>query len=253
MDSSYWIAFPSGILIATVSSIAGIGGGIIWMPLLLLIFKLNPETAVLTSLLIQSFGMGSGTLAYLRRRQVDTRLARLILLTTIPGILAGSFLTPIFSPAQIEMVLGLMTLITAFLFVSLNQRYDDTGLKCIENERIRPYLPLISLMSMISGMLSLSIGEWLIPLMQGKMNLRMSTAIATSITTIFGISLLGALFHLGLGGRPEWRVLAWAAPGVFLGGQLGPRISDLINERILKELFIFLLTLVGIHLIYNAF
>jgi uncharacterized membrane protein YfcA len=29
MDSSYWIAFPAGILIATVSSIAGIGGGIV--------------------------------------------------------------------------------------------------------------------------------------------------------------------------------------------------------------------------------
>jgi len=108
-------------------------------------------------------------------------------------------------------------------------------------------------MSVVSGMLSLSIGEWVIPLMHGKLNLRMSTAIATSITTIFGICLLGSLFHLMLGGSPQWPVVAWGAPGVLIGGQIGPRISGRINERILKEIFIFLLTLVGIHLIYNSF
>ena len=250
---SYWAAFPAGIAIAMISSIVGIGGGIIWMPFLLLIFKLEPEAAVLTSLMIQSFGMGSGGFAYLRRGRVDLRLALLILAVTVPGVLAGSCLTRLFSPPHIKMILGLLAMLTAFLFVSLNQRYDDAGVRRVELKRVRPYLPGLSLMSVVSGLLSLSIGEWVIPLMHGKMNLRMSTAIATSITTIFGICLLGSLFHLMLGSRPQWQVLLWAAPGVFIGGQIGPRISGQINERILKEIFIFLLTLVGIHLIYNSF
>ncbi len=251
--ASYWTAFPAGIIIAMISSIVGIGGGIIWMPVLLLIFRLEPETAVLSSLVIQTFGMGSGCFAYLRRGLVDIRLALLILAVTVPGVLAGACLTRSFSPPHIKMILGLLALLTAFLFVSLNQRYDDAGVRRVDLKRVRPYLFLISLMSMVSGMLSLSIGEWVIPLMHGKMNLRMSTAIATSITTIFGICLLGSMFHLLLGSTPQWQVVAWAAPGVFIGGQIGPRISGRINERILKEIFIFLLTLVGIHLIYNSF
>ena len=35
--------------------------------------------------------------------------------------------------------------------------------------------------------------------------------------------------------------------------QLGPRLAERINDRVLKEIFIFLLTLIGIHLIYNSY
>lgn len=251
--SSFWLAFPMGILIATVSSIVGIGGGILWMPFLLLILKLKPEASVLTSLMIQSVGMGSGSLAYIRRRQVDFKLTLIMLAVTLPGILAGSCITGNVSPAHLDLILGLIAMTTAFLFVSLNHKYDDAGLRRVEIVKAKPYMPLISLMAVVSGMLSVSIGEWIIPLMHGKMNLRMNTAIATSITTIFGICLVGSLIHLILGSTPHWQTIAWAAPGVLIGGQIGPRITGYINERMLKELFIFILTLVGIHLIYNAF
>ena len=221
------------------------------MPILLLILKLNPEVSVLTSLMIQTVGMGSGSLAYIRRQQVDFKLALLMLVVTVPGILVGSCITKNISPAHIELILGLIAMTTAFLFVSLNHKYDDAGLRRVETAKAKPYMPLLSLMSIVSGLLSVSIGEWIIPLMHGKMNLRMSTAIATSITTIFGICLLGSIIHLMLGSSPHWQTVAWAAPGVLIGGQIGPRITEYINERMLKEIFIFLLTLVGIHLIYN--
>lgn len=34
-----WLALPAGILISTVVSSVGIGGGILWMPFLLFVFK----------------------------------------------------------------------------------------------------------------------------------------------------------------------------------------------------------------------
>jgi uncharacterized membrane protein YfcA len=250
---SFWPALPMGIFIAMISSIVGIGGGILWMPFLLLILKLNPEVAVLTSLMIQTVGMGSGSWAYYRNQRTDLKLALIMLLVTIPGIIAGAYLTRQISPAHIELILGLLAMTTAFLFVSLNHKYDDKGHKHAEISRAKPYLILLSLMSVVSGFLSVSVGEWLIPIMHGKMNLRMSTAIATSITTIFGVCLMGSAIHFILGGKPHWQAIAWAAPGVLIGGQIGPRIAEYINERMLKEIFIFLLTLVGIHMIYNAF
>lgn len=248
-----WLALPTGIGIAAIASAVGIGGGILWMPFLIIMLRLKPETAVLTSLLIQSAGMGSGTAAYHRQNRIDFRLAGRLLLITAPGIAVGAYITRVASPGHLELILGLLTLTTAFLFVSSNQQYHDMGQDRVSHQRLKPYLGFISLLSVISGMLSISIGEWLIPIMRSKMALRMSVAVATSIATIFGTCLMGTASHALLGNQPQWSVVMWAVPGVLIGGQLGPRLVELINERKLKDIFIFLLTLIGIHLIYNAF
>jgi uncharacterized membrane protein YfcA len=248
-----WLALPTGIGIATVASAVGIGGGILWMPFLIIMLRMKPETAVLTSLIIQSAGMGSGAAAYSRKDRIDYRLAGLLLLITAPGIALGAYAARMTSPAHMELILGLLTLTTAFLFVSANQQYHDVGEMRARPREAKPYLGFISLLSIVSGLLSVSIGEWLIPIMRSKMALRMSAAVATSITTIFGTCLVGAASHAILGNRPQWAVILWAVPGVLIGGQIGPRLAEHINERKLKDMFIFLLTLIGIHLIYNAF
>jgi uncharacterized membrane protein YfcA len=112
---------------------------------------------------------------------------------------------------------------------------------------------VVSVMALASGMLSVSIGEWLVPFMRSRWSLRMSVAVGTSIATIFGTCVIGAAFHLVMGSRADWTAIAWAVPGVILGGQIGPRIAGHVNDRLLKEIFIFLLTLIGIHLIYNSY
>ena len=108
-------------------------------------------------------------------------------------------------------------------------------------------------MAVASGMLSISMGEWLVPLLRNRLALTMNVAVATSVATIFGTCVLGAGAHLLQGGRADVPALLWALPGVILGGQIGPRIAGRINDRVLKEIFIFLLTLIGIHLIYNSY
>ena len=96
----------------------------------------------------------------------------------------------------------------------------------------RPYRGWVSLMAAVSGMLSVSIGEWLVPLLRGRMALRMRSAVATSVTTVCGTCVLGAVFHHMLGGRPQWAAIAWAVPGVLLGGQVGPRLAGRITNAV---------------------
>lgn len=248
-----WLALPVGILIASVASTVGIGGGILWMPFLLIIFKLKPDQAVVTSLLIQTAGMGSGAVAFWQQRQVDLRLMLFLLAVTIPGIAIGAVFTRILAPVHLELILGVLTLSTALIFVSANQRYEDKGHSRADIRSARRYGWVFSAMAVASGMLSISIGEWLVPLMRNRLSLRMGVAIATSVATIFGVCVMGAVLHLSFGGRADMATFIWAVPGVIIGGQIGPRITGIINDRILKEVFIFLLTLIGIHLIYNSY
>jgi uncharacterized membrane protein YfcA len=248
-----WFSLPVGVLIASVVSTVGIGGGILWMPFLLIILKLTPDTAVVTSLLIQTAGMGSGTLAFWRKRQIDIRLMTFALFVTIPGVGVGAYLTRMLAPAHLELILGCMTLVTALVFVSTQQNYGETGRERAKLKTAKRYGWAIGTMAVASGMLSVSIGEWFVPLLRSKLSLRMGVAIATSVAAVFGTCVLALSFHGLMGARVDLPSLLWAVPGVIIGGQIGPRIAGRINDRILKELFIFLLTLIGIHLIYNSY
>jgi len=248
-----WMALPMGILIATVASTVGIGGGVLWMPFLILILKLRPDTAVVTSLLIQTAGMGSGTVAFWKKGQIDVRLMLFLLAMTIPGIAIGTALARSLAQVYLELALGILTLSTAFIFVSANQRYGEEGKMRSDLKKAKRFSFAFSIMAVASGMLSISIGEWLVPLMRSKLSLKMGVAVATSISSIFGVCVMGSAFHLTMGGRADIEALLWAVPGVIIGGQIGPRIAERTNDRILKEFFIFLLTLIGIHLIYNSY
>lgn len=247
------LAFPAGVLIASASTSVGIGGGILWMPFFLVIMKIPPETAVMTSLVIQTVGMGSGSIVYLKTQKVDRSLAGTLILSTIPGIGLGVYASTRFPTSHLTLLLGIITLSTAFLFVSVNQKYENIGMDRLKIAKAKSQIPLVCFMAVASGMLSVSIGEWLVPLMRSKWLLKMSTSVATSITVIFGTCVVGTIFHLIAGHQINLSVIFWAIPGVMIGGQLGPRVMIKINERVLKEIFIFLLTLIGIHLIYNSY
>lgn len=253
MTGSAMMAFPAGVIIASLVSAVGIGGGILWMPFFIIFLNLSPETAVVTSLLVQTAGMGSGSVAFIRKKTADLPLAGFFLLLTLPGLALGALLTRLLSSANLELALGILTLTTAFLFVSVNQKYADTGQDRVSVKQAHRYGGIVSMMAVASGMLSVSVGEWLVPLMRSQLKLCMRAAVATSIVTIFGACIAGSVFHMALGASVDPMVLIWAVPGVVIGGQIGPRFTEKINERMLKEIFIFLLTLIGIHLIYNSY
>jgi len=251
--TEYCIVFPAGIVIATVVSSFGIGGGILWMPFFLIILKLEPETAVLTSLLIQTFGMGSGSAAFFKQRTADYKIAFLFLAMAVPGIFTGAYIANTLRPAHMELILGVLIMTTAFLFVASDEKYTDTGTARAKIENAYRYVWVPVLVAVGSGMLSTGISEWMIPIMRTKLSLKMRNAIATCISITFGICFIGSAFHLLMGGKANLTVVYWAIPGAVIGGQIGPRISRRIDERLLKEIFIFLLTLIGVHLIYNAY
>jgi uncharacterized membrane protein YfcA len=248
-----WIVLPAGIVIATVVSSIGLGGGVLWMPLFLIMMKMEPGTAVVSSLLIQIAGMGSGSYSYYRRQCIDARLAFLFLAFALPGLIVGANLAHHLGEAQMKIILGILVMATALWFVFSNQKYAERGKGAVEPAGAFRYSWLVGLMAVGSGMLSVSMGEWLVPLMRGRLGLKMSSAIGTSILVVFATCIAASAIHMLMGGEADLVVVLWAVPGVIIGGQIGPRITTRINDRVLKEIFIFLLTLLGIHLIYNAY
>ena len=116
-----------GIAISSVYMAVGIGGGILWTPLLILAYGLSPQEAITTSLLIQVIGMGSGSIAYFRAGLVKVRLSLLFFIVALPGVVIGSFISVNLSAQTVQMALGIMAMMLAIMFVSQPWAYHGNA------------------------------------------------------------------------------------------------------------------------------
>ncbi|MCK4708234.1 MAG: sulfite exporter TauE/SafE family protein, partial [Gammaproteobacteria bacterium] len=155
------ILLVAGIAISSVAMAIGIGGGILWTPLLILAYGLSPQEAITTSLLIQVVGMGSGSVAYYRAGLVKTRLSLLFFIVALPGVIIGSFISLNLSQETVQMALGIMGMTLAILFVAGHEDIVDSSSKDYIREKVTKILPIPAFFGVFLGSLSLGIGEWL--------------------------------------------------------------------------------------------
>lgn len=244
----------AGLSIATAAMTIGIGGGILWTPLLILAYGLSPQQAIATSLLIQVIGMGSGTLAFLRTNLVEKKLALIFFLTALPGVIIGSIVTVSLPQQPVQMALGIMAMLLALLFVASQDQLDEElDNYHFDRAKVNRLLPIPGFFGFFMGLLSLGIGEWLIPTMRNRLHLDMKRCVATIIPMMFLLAVVASFLHWSLMEESvHINYLLWGGLGTLTGGQIGPRVARYIDDRILKETFIFLMTLIGIHLIFQA-
>ena len=247
-----WAALPAGFVIATLATLSGFGGGVLWMPYLLLVARLDPTQAVVTSLVIQVAGMGSGSVAVIRAKKADLRLASYLSVCAFLGVPIGVWLSTEVSADSIVFMLGVFSLAIALVFVYTQEDVDNSGIKRVSLRQTVPYLWLSTLFAILTGLLSMGVGDFLVPILRNRLRMDMESAMAACLIVMAMNAALAAVLHLMIGEKFATNVALWAIPGVILGGQLGPRLAGRIPDQTLKEIFIYALSLAGIHLIFNV-
>lgn len=252
----YWTLLPAGLFIATIASMMGIGGGIVWVPYLILFAKFSPKEAVMLSFAIQAVGMGSAVIMYIRQKKIFWSLALSILPFIFVGMLSGSFISQrVANPSMIQVTLGIFSMSVAIFFAFQTESYGvalnrDAGVKAPLWLRIASFF-----MGKISGFLSIGIGDLLIPIVRTKLKIPMQNAVGTALILNFFVALSGGVTHILLSQTKIEgfaHAFAFGGAGVFIGGQIGSLLSSRIDENRLKELFIFLLMIIGLHMIYQS-
>ncbi|MDH5660606.1 MAG: sulfite exporter TauE/SafE family protein [Gammaproteobacteria bacterium] len=242
----------SGVIISTISMAIGIGGGILWTPLLILAYGLSPQEAIATSLFIQITGLGSGTFAYFKAKLIHVRLSVILSVIALPGVIVGSYLTVNLPEHTIQMILGIMAMLLAILFVVSNEETETLKNVSLNAAAIRKVAPIPGFFGFLMGFLSVGISEWLIPALRHKLKLDMPHAIGTSMGMMFILAIISSALHFNLSGNFHGNIFILASIGTIIGAQIGARISQRINDQLLKQSFIYLMTLIGIHLIFQA-
>jgi hypothetical protein len=103
-----------GLFVGILSSLLGIGGGVLLVPALYLIFKLQIKEAMGTSLAVITLTALMGSLGYFYQGNVKLKFAFFIILGTILGVQIGLRLNKIAPTFLLQKMFGILLLIVAF-------------------------------------------------------------------------------------------------------------------------------------------
>jgi len=263
LSTEYWFLFPAAIAIATVAMASGIGGAVFFSPLFIIVLRLEPSVAIGTALITELFGFGSGVFAYWRRRLIDFRLGRQLLVFSIPGAIFGTLAADAFPAVVLNTVFG-----TGIIFIGvqlyLSLRKDEVA---EHDARIRgkgqhetllvdragnEYAYTIKrpnqgrLFAAIGGAFLGAISVGLAELQEyhliARCRVPSPVAVATSIFVVVVSVLVASLGHFYYFATSAdagvlsqvLSIVMFTIPGVVLGGQLGPMVQATVDPDRVK-------------------
>jgi len=263
LSTEYWFLFPAAIAIATVAMATGIGGAVFFSPLFIIVLRLEPSVAIGTALITELFGFGSGVFAYWRRRLIDFRLGRQLLVFSIPGAIFGTLAADAFPAVVLNTVFG-----TGIIFIGvqlyLSLRKDEMAEL---DARIRgkgqhetllvdragnEYAYTIKrpnqgrLFAAIGGAFLGAISVGLAELQEyhliARCRVPSPVAVATSIFVVVVSVLVASLGHFYYFATSAdagvlsqvLSIVVFTIPGVVLGGQLGPMVQATVDPDRVK-------------------
>src|SRR5215470_14667100 len=107
------ILFLGALVAGLLGSLTGLGGGVVLIPLLTLVFKVDIHYAIGTSLISVIATSSGAAAAYVKEGITNIRLGMFLELATTIGAIMGAVLAKHVSTSIIAIVFGIMLLISA--------------------------------------------------------------------------------------------------------------------------------------------
>ena len=243
----------SGLVVGILIGLTGVGGGSLMTPLLVLLFRFHPATAIGTDLLFAGTTKIAGSLVHGLVGTVEWRVVGLLASGSIPGtlltLMALSRLGPPLASTGhvLSLILGIALLMTA---VSLILR--DRLMRWATTLNLNPSGRRTAIWTVVLGLYLgmvvtiTSVGAGAIGVT--ALILPLPRVVGTDIAHAVPLTLLAGTGHW-LIGTVNWHLflslIAGSIPGVVAGSLLSARVS----ERVLRPSIALLLLVVGVRLI----
>ncbi|MGY5861452.1 MAG: sulfite exporter TauE/SafE family protein [Candidatus Thorarchaeota archaeon] len=244
------IVFAIGV--GTLSSMLGIGGGIINTPLLIIVFGLLALNAPVAALIAAFFVAVASTVAYWRQepKPISVKIGLFLAITTIPGSMIGVALRTLITDDYIlRLVFGITMFPIALkmLFAKKGGKGDFASEIAAFNfsqlSRGRLTIALLGgfVGGVAAGLLGIGGGAIVVPVLCVLLGLPMHIAVATSMFIMMFTAAAGTTMNYFLLGPETFHVLLLyglsLGIGMIIGGQIGPRLARKINAVQLKQIF----------------
>ena len=254
LDGIFFSIFA--LFVGIISSALGIGGGFITTPSLIL-FGVEESYAIGTVLFMIILTSISATIAYTRQPQrIEYRTGLLIAVTTVIGAITGSF-TSSYLATEAPEVFRIIFAICFFpisikmIFFPKEKKEASENKDEIEHDEVVLFgfekREILSTMCGLiagfsSGLLGIGGGVLMVPILVHVGKLSMHKAVATSMFIMIATSIAGATVKITMGQiYPD--LAFFLILGIVVGAQIGPRLAEKINTRVLQQIFGFAMIL----------
>jgi uncharacterized protein len=233
-----WVFIPVGFCGAILGNISAVGGGIVFIPVIIFVFHLPPVTALKVALASQSWGMTSGAIGWMQKKVVPLRALKI----TVPGLLLGSTISSLVihpSALLVKLLFGPVSILLGVLTIVLSKRRAKTAAR--EEIPAGATVPLFLTAvvgGLITGWIAIGEGELVAALLMLAYGVNVTACIGLGVVLLSINSIYLTLLHQFFveGGVP-WHIAAFTGLGCVFGARLAPFLSRRSNPIVLKTIF----------------
>jgi len=262
------------VLAGILGSLLGLGGGIIIVPTLTLLFHIDIRYAIGASIVSVIATSSGAAAAYVRERMTNLRVAMVLELATTAGALTGAYLAGQLAVRWLYVIFGVVMGYSALMmfrkrhqiageeiiaapwadYLKLHSSYYDeaAGREIVYRvARTRVGLGLMYIAGVVSGLLGIGSGALKVPAMDLAMRLPIKVSTATSNFMIGVTAAASAGVYFARGDIDPF-IAAPVATGVLIGAVLGSRLLGRLQSATIRVVFVAVLLWVSAEMLLKG-
>lgn len=261
------LSFLAGLL----GALTGLGGGVVVIPVLVLIFHVDIRYAMGASLISVIATSSGAAAAYLREGYTNLRIGLFLETAAVIGAFAGALLAGIISKYFLTIIFSFVLFLSAYLTIKrdeMSETYTNSHPWSLKlkldgsypaKNRLQPYfvqnVPFAYGIMAIAGVVSglLGIGSGTLKVLAMDQGLRLPYKVATT-TSNFMIGITAAV-SAGIyfaNGYINPTLTFPVMIGVIAGSFVGAKLLTHLHHRVLRIIFSIVICLIGLQMLYSV-
>jgi uncharacterized protein len=258
------------VLAGLLGALTGLGGGVVIVPALALLFHIDIRYAIGASLVSVIATSSGAAVSYVREGFSNVRIGMFLEMATTVGALVGAYLTARISTRAIGIIFGITLLYSAWS--SFREKQNETpnapnplaeklkligdyptgqGRQAYIAQNVPAGFGIMFVAGVLSGLLGIGSGAVKVLAMDHAMKLPFKVSTTTSNFMIGVTAAASAGIYLGRG----YIAPGLAAPvmlGVLAGSILGAQLLMRIRVPVLRVVFAIVIVALGVEMIYSG-
>ncbi len=252
-----------GMIAGLWGSVLGLGGGVLIIPMLTLIFGVPMREAIGASLVCVIATSSGAASLYVKKHLSDIRLGMTLELATTLGAITGGILAGVMNPRILSILFSVLLIYTAGTMFRRREESINSEASAFSNTSAKVALPDYQIVRLplgmgasffagnVSGLLGVGGGIIKVPVMYLFMGIPLKIAVATS-NFMIGVTATASAFIYFFRGDVNPMVAGPTMLGVFLGATFGSHLFPKVQANLLKKILALVLFYIAFEMLFKG-